>query len=111
MMLLIFYCNKTNGRLNNFFNNKGIFAHGIVCGSDEEVYEVDLVETTEEDSKYVGYLNFRTNEIEFVFNSRLQLSCCFPYGLDVELNANRGRIVYLKSVSETNLGKASDLEV
>lgn len=106
---MIFYCNKTDGRLNNFFDNKKIFTTGIICSPDEDIYKVELEETSELYSSYVGYLDYKENNVIFVFSNRLQLSCCFPYGLDAELAENKGRVVYLRVKSEENLGKAGAL--
>lgn len=106
---MVFYCNKTDGRLNNFFDNKKIFTMGFVCNSDEDVYKVELEETSELYSSYVGYFDYKENNVIFVFSNRLQLSCCFPYGLDAELEENKGRVVYLRVKSEENLGKEGTL--
>lgn len=44
---------------------------------------------------YYGYLNDRDKSPSMIFAYMVQFQVCFPYGIDAELECNRGRIVVM----------------
>lgn len=98
-----------NGELHNVYDNLMVYRSGLVCGPQEEVFEVSFTECEKNEHDMVAWQETGSNDISMIFASKLLLTVCFPYGLDAAVNAGKGRCVYLKTISCKPLGKAGEL--
>lgn len=99
-----------NGELHNVYDNPLVYRSGLVCEPDEDIFRITFVECEEKDHDMVAWQKTDSNNISMIFASKLLLTVCFPYGINAEINAGKGHIVYLKTISCEYAGKAKDLK-
>ena len=60
---------------------------------DEPIYEIDVVEASDpSDDSYWGWMD-EHNEISMIYPNAQALQMCFPYGIEAEERAGRGRVI------------------
>lgn len=99
-----------DGEFHNIYENYICYYGGLVCGPDEEIFDVTFEETIKSDHEMVAWKETGSNEISMIFINELLLSVCFPYGLKAAISAGQGHIVYLKIKDFRSCGKAGALK-
>lgn len=98
----ILFCGRTDNPeypYNHFF---GTEFQVRMCGfGTKNIAKVELEETTDPDSIYWGYKDFRDNQYHFVAPSKFQVTMCSPDSFQNEIQEGRGKLVRLK-VTELN---------
>lgn len=111
------YATRDDRGWDEAYDSPRVFTSGLVCGRDAIVYELELVEVSEDDGwDFVGWRDFRFNDtngegddVSLVWPNFRAFEMCFTYGVDAEVEAGRGEIVYMQLVDHTELGAARDL--
>lgn len=99
-----------DGKFHNVYTNYLGYYGGLVCNANEEIFDVTFEECEETEHDMVGWKIANTDEIDFIFASKLLLGVCFPYGMEAAIAAGQGQMVYLKTVDCKSCGKAGNLK-
>lgn len=112
------YATKDDRGWDEAYDSPRTFTSGLVCGQDAIVYELELAEVGESDDwDFVGWRDFRFNDsgsgetdgVSLVWPNFRAFDMCFTYGVDAEVEAGRGEIVYMQLIDYTELGAVRNL--
>ena len=99
-----------DGSFHNVYKNYLPYYGGLVCGPEEEIFDVTFKECEGGSHDSVAWKRTGEDTVDFIFASRKLLDVCFPYGMDAAVKAGQGRMVYLEAISCTSCGKAGELK-
>lgn len=99
-----------DGEWHTVYENYLCYYGGLVCGPNEEVFDVTFEETTKSEQEMVAWKDNQSGDVSMIFKNELLLSVCFPYGLKAAIAAGQGRVLYLKVQSFRSCGKAGALK-
>lgn len=94
---MILFCQKrkTDNSYHHFFKHKMAVS---LCCNEEDIVQVEIVETLEEDNTHWGFKTFEDNSINFIFPTLLQVQICDPHFFKYDIEKNKGDFVKLKIV-------------
>lgn len=82
-----------NGDLHNLGSRRYVEAHGLT----NPILEVDVVEVADDDpaTTHWGWMQAGKTEPVMIYPREVLFRVCFPYGVQAEVDAGRGRVVRL----------------
>lgn len=108
-MKYYFYALKNKNGYDELHKYYGFYTNGLLCGKEEEVYSIVMEECLKGSHDMVGFIS-SNGKMLLAYPYMALLSMCFEYGVQAEVQAGRGKIIYLKVTEETLCSKAGDLK-